>query len=257
MRKNLGNIVAIYEPDVHLTAKTAFQGMPDDIQKRWSTDPMTSGAEFLMEASGRACYQSWHNPASRKNYEYLQNIIKQGHESVLEHASYSFYCRGISRSLTHELVRHRTGVAFSQLSQRYVDESEVAFVVPPAFIGNTSLETMWAQSCEDALMNYRTILQAMSTQSEFKDAKIKEKREAARSVLPNCAETHISFTCNLRQLRHIFTMRGSLAADAEIRRFALRLFDIMQQEPCSFIFFDFKLEEENGKQYLSRLTLED
>src|SRR4051812_31791220 len=83
------------------------------------------------------------NPASRATREYLENIKKQGHGSVLEHANYSLLVEGVSRSLTHELVRHRAGFAYSQLSQRYVDESEANFVVPPAIVGDEALEKEW------------------------------------------------------------------------------------------------------------------
>src|SRR5687767_15694217 len=76
------------------------------------------------------------NPAKRATRDYLENIKKQGHGSVLEHANYSLLLEGISRSLTHELVRHRAGFAYSQLSQRYVDESEANFVMPPATTGD-------------------------------------------------------------------------------------------------------------------------
>ena len=102
-----------------------------------------SDGEHLAEFAGRLCYMSQRNPAGRATREYLVNILKQGHGSVLEHANYSLLLEGISRSLTHELVRHRAGFAYSQLSQRYVDESQAAFVVPPAIIGDEGLEGAW------------------------------------------------------------------------------------------------------------------
>ena len=83
----------------------------------------STDGERLAEFAGRLCYMSQHNPASRSTRDYLENIKKQGHGSVLEHANYSLLLEGVSRSLTHELVRHRAGFAYSQLSQRYVDES--------------------------------------------------------------------------------------------------------------------------------------
>ena len=100
----------------------------------------STDGERLAEFAGRLCYMSQHNPAKRETREYLENIKKQGHGSVLEHANYSILLEGVSRSLTHELVRHRAGFAYSQLSQRYVDESEANFVVPPAIIGDEALE---------------------------------------------------------------------------------------------------------------------
>src|SRR5213082_340016 len=97
---------------------------------------------------------SQHNPAKRATRDYLDNIKKQGHGSVLEHANYTLLLEGVSRSLTHELVRHRAGFAYSQLSQRYVDESDANFVVPPAVIGDTSLEKEWRTQIDEAQRTY-------------------------------------------------------------------------------------------------------
>src|SRR2546423_9488226 len=94
------------------------------------------------------------NPANRATREYLENIKKQGHGSVLEHANYSLLLEGVSRSLTHELVRHRAGFAYSQLSQRYVDESQANFVVPPAIVGDQALEGEWRAQIEEAQKSY-------------------------------------------------------------------------------------------------------
>src|SRR5213082_2947479 len=102
---------------------------------------------------------SQHNPAKRHTREYLENIKKQGHGSVLEHANYSILIEGVSRSLTHELVRHRAGFAYSQLSQRYVDESEASFVIPPAIIGDDALEKRWREEVEGAQRIYVTLVE--------------------------------------------------------------------------------------------------
>ena len=106
----------------------------------------STDGERLAEFAGRLCYMSQRNPASRTTRDYLENIKKQGHGSVLEHANYSLLLEGVSRSLTHELVRHRAGFAYSQLSQRYVDESEASFVMPPAIIGDDALEQRVARA---------------------------------------------------------------------------------------------------------------
>ena len=114
------------EPVVTVLARPVF-AEPAHLPVQWMGEG-TDG-ERLAEFAGRLCYMSQRTPASRSTRDYLENIKKQGHGSVLEHASYSLLLEGISRSLTHELVRHRAGFAYSQLSQRYVDESEAAFVV--------------------------------------------------------------------------------------------------------------------------------
>ena len=105
---------------VQLIARTEFLA-PADVP--WDTD--ADGGEALVEFAGRACYQSWSkpNPRTATNAGYLKHIIDVGHFSVLEHASVSFYITGISRSCTHELIRHRH-FSYSQLSQRYVPENE-------------------------------------------------------------------------------------------------------------------------------------
>ncbi len=101
---------------VRLIAKTEFLP-PEDVP--WDTD--ADGGEALVEFAGRACYQSWAkpNPRTATNGGYLKHLLAVGHDSVLEHATVTFYITGISRSCTHELIRHRH-FSFSQLSQRFV-----------------------------------------------------------------------------------------------------------------------------------------
>ena len=111
---------------VQLVAKTEFVA-PDDVP--WGT--VADGGQALAEFAGRACYQSWSkpNPRTATNAGYLRHILEVGHLSVLEHGSVSFYLTGVSRSLTHELIRHRH-FSYSQLSQRYVPERNAAMVEP-------------------------------------------------------------------------------------------------------------------------------
>lgn len=198
-------------------------------------------SEALVEFAGRLCYLSFggeHIDGHRaiagrtSNAEYLRNVILQRHGSVLEHANFSFLFEGVSRTLTHELVRHRH-FSYSQLSQRYVDESDVRFVVPPALLAlgpNSEAFQAWTQSCDDDLIAYRTLLDRLSVElprapGEGATAFRKQLRGTARSVLPGCTETKIVVTGNLRAWRHFFVLRGSAAADAEIRRLALLVFD--------------------------------
>ncbi len=114
---------------VQLIAKTDFLAPPD---VPWNTD--ADGGPALLEFAGRACYQSWSkpNPSTATNAAYLRHIIDVGHFSVLEHASVSFYITGISRSCTHELIRHRH-FSYSQLSQRYVPEHDHRSYCPRAW----------------------------------------------------------------------------------------------------------------------------
>src|SRR5689334_13364185 len=91
---------------------------------QWKRTPHSAPAEELVEVSGRICYLSFGALQSpRSNREYIQNLIDREHESVLEHASWTFLLTGVSRAFTHQLVRHRVGFSFSQLSQQYHDET--------------------------------------------------------------------------------------------------------------------------------------
>ncbi|MER7167245.1 FAD-dependent thymidylate synthase, partial [Micromonospora sp. NPDC000207] len=117
------------QPAVHLIGWTHFNAPLMENLTGWSTD--ADGGQALAEAAGRACYQSWKkpNPATATNAGYLAHILEIGHLSVLEHGSVTFYFTGVSRSFTHELIRHRH-FSYSQLSQRYVPERDAAMVEP-------------------------------------------------------------------------------------------------------------------------------
>jgi thymidylate synthase (FAD) len=251
-------IKIIYAPEITLVGEPRFLGMPQEIMEQWDTDIHWDkinnfdniNAEYILEAAGRGCYQSWANKAKRKNVEYLKNILKQKHESVLEHACYNFYFRGISRSLTHELIRHRVGTAFSQSSQRYIDSSDIAFVIPPLYIGNKELTSIWAKSCKDSLDKYNELLAQEINVMPGTDG-IKQLRQSARAVLPNCAETQIMFSCNLREIRHILNLRGSLHADEEIRRWAVALYYIVND--ITPLLCDFEVQENEFGKYLVKL----
>lgn len=125
----------IYEPTVYLMSRTdsimdgAYRFLGDVGAPEWTTDAH-GPPEAIPEIAGRLCYLSFKSPRPGGNKAYLQHILESGHGSVLEHAVWGFIVTGVSRSLTHELVRHRAGFAYSQLSQRYVDESVAEYVVP-------------------------------------------------------------------------------------------------------------------------------
>src|SRR5256885_16785273 len=143
------------EPVLSLISRPDFAA-PEHLPVSWIGD--STDGERLAEFAGRLCYMSQHNPAKRETREYLENIKKQGHGSVLEHANYSILFEGVSRSLTHELVRHRAGFSYSQLSQRYVDESEANFVIPPAIVGEEALERVWRTQVDQAQAAYVSLV---------------------------------------------------------------------------------------------------
>ena len=227
-----------YEPRLTLLSRPDFT-TPEHLPVAWLGDG--TGGERLAEFAGRLCYMSQANPAKRPTREYLENIKKQGHGSVLEHANYSILFEGVSRSLTHELVRHRAGFAYSQLSQRYVDESNAAFVVPPAIIGDEKLETAWKTQVEGAQATYVALVEQLMERYGWVADRVhrrKMAREAARAVLPNATETKIVVTANARAWRTMLELRAGEGAEMEIRRFAVATLRLLQREAPGF-FSDF------------------
>src|SRR3954447_25911766 len=242
-----------YEPKITLLARPQFLE-PAHLPVKWLGDH-TDG-ERLAEFAGRLCYMSQHNPAKRQTREYLDNIKKQGHGSVLEHASYSVLLEGVSRSLTHELVRHRAGFAYSQLSQRYVDESEANFVVPPAIVGDEALETPWRAQVESAQAVYvGLVVQLMERYGWVADKVHRRKmsREAARAVLPNATETKIVVTANARAWRTMLELRSSEGAELEIRRMAVAVLRMLQEEAPGF-FSDFEVYVAADRREAARIS---
>ena len=229
-----------YEPKVTVLSRPAFS-TPEHLPVQWQGD--STDGERLAEFAGRLCYMSQHNPANRSTRDYLENIKKQGHGSVLEHATYSLLLEGVSRSLTHELVRHRAGFAYSQLSQRYVDESEASFVVPPAIAGDELLEGAWRTQIEGAQAAYVALVAQLMERYGWVADKVhrrKMAREAARGVLPNSTETKIVVTGNARAWRTMLELRSSEGAELEIRRLAVMVLRVLQVEAPGF-FSDFEI----------------
>jgi thymidylate synthase (FAD) len=241
-----------YEPKVTVLSRPAFAA-PAHMAVQWQGE--STDGERLAEFAGRLCYMSQHNPAGRSTRDYLENIKKQGHGSVLEHANYSLLLEGVSRSLTHELVRHRAGFAYSQLSQRYVDESDAAFVVPPAIAGDELLEGAWRAQIESAQSTYvGLVAQLMERYGWVADRVHRRKmaREAARGVLPNSTETKIVVTGNARAWRTMLELRSSEAAELEIRRAAVAVLRVLQQEAPAF-FSDFEIYQADDRREAARI----
>jgi thymidylate synthase (FAD) len=232
--------VIFTEPRITVLSRPSFSE-PAHLPVHWLGE--STDGERLSEFAGRLCYMSQKNPANRPTREYLENIKKQGHGSVLEHANYSLLLEGVSRSLTHELVRHRAGFAYSQLSQRYVDESEAHFVMPPAIIGNENLEAAWRSQMEAAQKSYVALVESLMERYAWVGDKVhrrKMAREAARGVLPNSTETKIVVTGNARAWRTMLELRSSEGAELEIRRCAVQIIRILQGEAPGF-FSDFEI----------------
>jgi len=226
-------------PKVQLIAKTEFFP-PEDVP--WSTD--ADGGQALAEFAGRACYQSWNkpNPRTATNAGYLDHIIEVGHLSVLEHGSVTFYITGISRSLTHELIRHRH-FSYSQLSQRYVPEREAVFVEPGVIAEDPELHEKFLAATRASADAYDELLAGL--EKKFADApsatlRRKQARQAARAVLPNATETRIVVTGNYRAWRHFVGMRATEHADVEIRALAVECLRQLQKAAGN-VFADFTI----------------
>ena len=241
------------EPKVSVLARPSF-AEPAHLSVQWNGDG-TDG-ERLAEFAGRLCYMSQKNPAQRTTRDYLENIKKQGHGSVLEHANYSLLLEGISRSLTHELVRHRAGFAYSQLSQRYVDESDAAFVVPPAILGDEALVAQWKAQVESAQATYIALVERLMERYSWVADKVhrrKMAREAARGVLPNSTETKIVVTANARAWRTMLELRTGEGAEQEIRRLAVLVLRTLQAEAPGF-FADFEVYTAEDRVESARIS---
>src|SRR5947199_5310744 len=222
---------------VQLIAKTEFLP-PSDVP--WETD--ADGGQALCEFAGRACYQSWKkpNPATATNAGYLQHILEVGHLSVLEHGTVTFYLSGISRSLSHELIRHRH-FSYSQLSQRYVPERNAAMVEPQVIAEDPDLHARFLAATAAAQQAYTELLEGLEKKfAGVSNATLRRKqaRQAARAVLPNATETRIVVTGNYRAWRHFIAMRATEHADVEIRELAVeRLRQLQKVAPNVFADF--------------------
>lgn len=241
---------------VHLIAKTEFVA-PADVP--WDTD--ADGGQALVEFAGRACYQSWSkpNPRTATNESYISHIVEVGHFSVLEHASVSFYITGVSRSCTHELIRHRH-FSYSQLSQRYVPEDDARVVLPPGLDNDPDLQRIVLDAADASRAAYLEVLERLEAKfAEAPNAVLlrKQARQAARAVLPNDTETRLVVTGNYRAWRHFIAMRASEHADTEIRRLAIAcLRELTAAAPAVFADFSITVLADGSEVATSPLATE-
>lgn len=225
--------------DVQLIAWTEFAA-PKDVP--WETD--ADGGQALIEFAGRACYETFDkpNPRTATNESYLRHVMEVGHTALLEHASATMYIRGISRSATHELVRHRH-FSFSQLSQRFVHPDSASVVVPALIREDEELLRLFDRAIDESRFAFDELLDALEEKySDEPNALLRRKqaRQAARSVLPNASESRIVVTGNFRSWRHFFGMRATEHADAEIRQVAVECLKLLQAK-APVVFGDFNI----------------
>ena len=243
------NVYLVTRPSVDWQAVEAFL---NDEHLPPLTESIRAGKDDALaaiEISARLCYMSY-GRGRRHIEDFIHNLLSSSDGSVFEHVNYGFVFTGVSRSLTHELVRHRAGFAYSQRSQRYVDETEAAFVVPPALADDgpeaAEARRLLEAALETAAGSYADLTQALDTllpRSSFSSNTDRRKavRQAARAVLPNATETKIFVTANVRAWRHFIELRAAPFADWEIRQLAIKVLRMLQKE-VPILFDDFVVE---------------
>ena len=245
-----GTMNIIRRPTVYLVGRQTLDSdqIADFLQDhgvgQWRTDTEIPG-EALPEIAGRLCYMSFKKPRPGGNAAYLGHIKEVGHGSVLEHSVWNFIITGVSRSFTHELVRHRAGFGYSQLSQRYVDESVADFVEPDCIADDPELHETWRSAVKQAQEAYVKLVEGLKRRfDDVEDKTLRRKlaRQAARSVLPNATETKIFVSANARALRHFIELRCNEHAEIEIRLVAASVLEILQREAPN-IFGDYELTD--------------
>lgn len=216
-----------------------------------------SDNSVLAEFAGRICYDAFSDRGRPDNARYLKNIIEHGHGSVLEHCNYTYLITGVSRAMTHELVRHRAGFAFSQLSTRFADPQAANLeLVVPALVKHLSEDKRrllyeYMESIEEQnLRHYNKIKDLITEEVEAKyenkrDAR-KAARQTARYALTHMTETRIVVTGNARAWRHFINMRGNIHADTEIREIAVHIAKELQSIDPN-IFYDLEVFKDSDE----------
>jgi thymidylate synthase (FAD) len=222
-----------FGPELH------FDGYLDD------HNPLPAGTQ-LSKTAGQVCYASFgeKRTLNANADRYLDNIMSSGHGSVLEHANYSLQLHGISRSVSHEEVRHRH-FAYSQLSQRYVSGSVLRFVERREFAAIPVLHERFTRRIDAAAVEYAEVTEVLLAEQKASKGGIlsaeartelrKKVRQTARDVLPNETETFMIVTGNIRAWRHFIAMRANVHADTAIREVAVSLYRLLNtMEPLLF-----------------------
>ncbi len=231
-------VVMLARPRTNIAGLAGFlEGFDPELRfPEYLDDPtLLPDSSQLCKTAGQTCYMSFGVRRTRNENAaaYIERLTSAGHGSVLEHASFSFLLYGISRSVTHELVRHRAGVGFSQISQRYVSGSVLRFVERPEYQEEGDLHRLFEERVDRAAAEYGEMADLLLERQEgganmlsadYKTDARKKLQQTARSLLPNETEAPMVFSANVRALRHIVEMRADAHAESEIRNLALRLF---------------------------------
>jgi thymidylate synthase (FAD) len=262
-------VVVLARPSVHVEGLAGFlDGFDPSLHFSQYLDdpvPLPDGAQ-ICKIAGQTCYMSF-GPKRTYNENaarYFDNLKSSGHGSVLEHANFSLLLYGVSRSLTHELVRHRAGFGFSQLSQRFVSGKMLRFVERPEYQQDEEFHAQFLERIERAAREYAAItsrlldMQRAGVEILSADARTdlrKKVQQTARSVLPNETEAPIVVTANARAWRHVIEMRASAHAETEIRAMAVRVYLCLRLvDPV--LFSDYRIEKLPDSTYAVRTEYE-
>ncbi len=249
-------VVMLARPQTNVAGLAGFlEGFDPELKfPEYLEDPTPlPGSSQLCKTAGQTCYMSF-GPRRTKNENaaaYFERLTSAGHGSVLEHANFSFLLYGISRSVTHELVRHRAGMGFSQVSQRYVSGTVLRFVERPEYQEDEKLHRLFEERADRAAKEYQEMADSLLERQEggsamlsadYKTDARKKVQQTARSLLPNETEAPMVLTGNVRALRHIIEMRADAHAESEIRNLAVRLFlCLVTADPI--LFGDYEISE--------------
>jgi thymidylate synthase (FAD) len=236
-------IYLISRPTIDDTGLNAFL---NDEGQNWIRTTNSKDGENIVEIAGRICHMSFgKKQLSTSNRDFIVNLIAEKHESVLEHATWTFIATGITRSLTHQIVRHRIGFSFSQMSQQYNDQASYKYIIPQGLKEDQDVRREWEKAEKASKVAYENLKKLIEKQEHNNSTKLETEkllRSAARSVLPNCIETKLAFSANGRSIRHFIKLRGSIVWDIEMRLFCHELLSIMKKEACN-LFRDFTIQK--------------
>lgn len=189
---------------------------------------ITNNALAVIYSAGKQCYSDRFAPEFKeeadeeKMEEFVKRLVRSGHESPLEHVKFTFAIEGVSRVLTHQLVRHRIA-SYSQQSQRYLPMDDFDFVIPPSIESDDEAKEEFLRLIEELKKGYKKL------RERLEEIKGKEATEDARFILPQAVETKIVVTMNARELLHFFRERCCARAQWEIRELANKMLAICKE----------------------------
>ena len=228
---------------------------PDEYINDRPDDHGMSPEEALAKIAGQICYLSVgpKRTPNAKAQQYLDHILESRHGSVLRHSSVTLLIWGVSRSLTHELVRHSAGVGVSQVSQRYVGPDRLRFVERPEFRADDNLHTLFERRIDRVQREYEEMIGTLRGMWGADEglprgtAGKKAVQQCARAVLTNEVEAPLVFTANVEAWRYILEQRGNIGAETEIRGLSQLILKCFK-EIMPMLFADYYYDEEGSIQ---------